>query len=169
MRLSRSPVALTDCLIDRRVAVGVVGECAVERLERRTAVLLLAAGREQRVVASVAQIIESDQRYNEFRPYLEQHGVGIVLKLGKRGHQPQYNPNDPEDWCLFIAYELACKELLRDTRWRHSSIGQILRETDCLECDGRGLAFRNAQLPCGFCRGLGLRLTPLADPTKVLK
>lgn len=47
-------------------------------------------------------------------------------------------------------------------------LGEILSETDCLMCDGRGTAFRNAQLPCRFCRGLGLKLTPQSDPTKVL-
>lgn len=45
---------------------------------------------------------------------------------------------------------------------------EIVEETECRMCDGRGLAFRNAQLPCPFCRGLGLKLTPRADPSKVL-
>jgi hypothetical protein len=39
----------------------------------------------------------------------------------------------------------------------------------CDACEGRGLAFRSASIPCRSCLGLGMKLAPKSDPTKVLK
>ncbi len=39
----------------------------------------------------------------------------------------------------------------------------------CEPCEGRGTAYRRALVPCRSCMGLGLKLVPKADPTKVLK
>lgn len=38
----------------------------------------------------------------------------------------------------------------------------------CGGCAGRGTPFRNVALPCRACHGLGHKLTPRADPTKIL-
>ncbi len=38
----------------------------------------------------------------------------------------------------------------------------------CGACEGRGLAFRKVLVPCRSCMGLGRKLTPRADPTKIL-
>jgi hypothetical protein len=38
----------------------------------------------------------------------------------------------------------------------------------CPLCEGRGLAFRRFFVPCRSCLGLGQKLTPRADPTKIL-
>jgi hypothetical protein len=45
----------------------------------------------------------------------------------------------------------------------------ILTSSTCPSCDGRGLAFHNAAVPCRSCLGLGLKLVPKADPAKVLQ
>jgi hypothetical protein len=39
----------------------------------------------------------------------------------------------------------------------------------CEACDGRGTLFREAFIPCRSCLGLGIKLIPKADPSKVLK
>jgi hypothetical protein len=39
----------------------------------------------------------------------------------------------------------------------------------CLQCDGRGYVFRNVLWACKSCLGLGQKLTPKADPSKVLQ
>lgn len=44
----------------------------------------------------------------------------------------------------------------------------ILTATVCPMCDGRGLAFKNAAVPCRSCLGLGAKLAPKADPSKIL-
>ena len=38
----------------------------------------------------------------------------------------------------------------------------------CGSCAGRGTPFRNVALPCRGCHGLGHKLTPRADPSKIL-
>ncbi len=38
----------------------------------------------------------------------------------------------------------------------------------CGQCDGRGYVFRNVLWACKSCMGLGQKLTPKSDPTKVL-
>jgi hypothetical protein len=48
-------------------------------------------------------------------------------------------------------------------------LDDILTSSACPACDGRGLAFRNAAVPCRSCLGLGLKLVPKADPAKVLQ
>jgi hypothetical protein len=49
------------------------------------------------------------------------------------------------------------------------SLEDICVPTECDFCEGRGLAFRGAYYPCHACMGLGQRLQPKADPTKVLR
>jgi hypothetical protein len=46
---------------------------------------------------------------------------------------------------------------------------EICEASACEACEGRGSAFRRALVPCRACLGLGLRLTPKADPAKVLR
>jgi len=48
------------------------------------------------------------------------------------------------------------------------SMEDIVSVAPCPVCEGRGLAFRSAAVPCRACLGLGARLTPRADPSKVL-
>jgi hypothetical protein len=48
------------------------------------------------------------------------------------------------------------------------SMEDIVSVAPCAVCEGRGLAFRSAAVPCRSCLGLGARLTPRADPSKVL-
>src|SRR5882672_809281 len=48
------------------------------------------------------------------------------------------------------------------------SMEDIVGATVCSACEGRGMAFRNAAVPCRACLGLGARLIPKADPSKVL-
>lgn len=47
-------------------------------------------------------------------------------------------------------------------------LDDICSATPCPSCDGRGLAFRNAAVPCRSCLGLGQKIAPKLDPTKVL-
>jgi hypothetical protein len=47
-------------------------------------------------------------------------------------------------------------------------LDDICSATPCPACEGRGLAFRNAAVPCRSCLGLGQKLVPKLDPTKVL-
>jgi hypothetical protein len=44
----------------------------------------------------------------------------------------------------------------------------IVGATPCPVCEGRGMAFRSAAVPCRACLGLGVKLIPKADPSKVL-
>jgi hypothetical protein len=48
------------------------------------------------------------------------------------------------------------------------ALADICEAVPCALCDGRGLAFQRAFLPCRACAGLGKKLTPKADPTKTL-
>ena len=48
------------------------------------------------------------------------------------------------------------------------SMEDIVGATVCVVCEGRGMAFRNAAVPCRACLGLGARLIPKADPSKIL-
>ncbi|MBV8881118.1 MAG: hypothetical protein JO332_14225 [Planctomycetaceae bacterium] len=48
------------------------------------------------------------------------------------------------------------------------SMDDIVGAAPCAVCEGRGMAFRSAALPCRACLGLGARLIPKADPSKVL-
>ncbi len=48
------------------------------------------------------------------------------------------------------------------------AMDDILSSSPCPACDGRGLAYRNAAVPCRSCLGLGQKLVPKADPTKIL-
>lgn len=47
-------------------------------------------------------------------------------------------------------------------------LDDILTTSPCPSCEGRGLAFRNAAVPCRSCLGLGVKLIPKSDPAKVL-
>jgi hypothetical protein len=60
-----------------------------------------------------------------------------------------------------------CKQ--RDCKPRDPpGMEDILTSSPCPSCDGRGLAFRNAAVPCHSCLGLGQKLAPKLDPAKVL-
>ncbi len=60
-----------------------------------------------------------------------------------------------------------CKQ--RDCKPRAApEMDEILTSAPCPACEGRGLAFRNAAVPCRSCLGLGQKLTPKADPSKIL-
>lgn len=48
------------------------------------------------------------------------------------------------------------------------SMEDIVGATVCSVCEGRGMAFRNAAVPCRACLGLGAKLIPKADPSKIL-
>jgi hypothetical protein len=48
------------------------------------------------------------------------------------------------------------------------SMEDIVTTAPCTACEGRGMAFRSAAVPCRSCLGLGSHLVPKADPTKVL-
>jgi hypothetical protein len=48
------------------------------------------------------------------------------------------------------------------------SMDDIVGATPCTQCDGRGMAFRSAAVVCPSCLGLGAKLVPKADPSKVL-
>jgi hypothetical protein len=47
-------------------------------------------------------------------------------------------------------------------------LDDILGFAPCADCEGRGLAFKGAAVPCRSCLGLGQKLVPKADPTKIL-
>jgi hypothetical protein len=49
------------------------------------------------------------------------------------------------------------------------ALEDMVGATSCGECDATGLALSKARLPCRACAGLGLKLVPKADPSKVLK
>jgi hypothetical protein len=49
------------------------------------------------------------------------------------------------------------------------SLEDICEAAPCEACEGRGLAFRRVLYPCRACLGLGRKLTPRADPAKVLR
>jgi hypothetical protein len=44
----------------------------------------------------------------------------------------------------------------------------VFLATPCGNCGGRGLLFQKVQWPCRSCLGLGQKLTPRADPSKIL-
>jgi len=48
------------------------------------------------------------------------------------------------------------------------AMDDIVETSPCAACGGRGMAFRSAAVPCRSCLGLGVRLIPKADPSKVL-
>ncbi len=48
------------------------------------------------------------------------------------------------------------------------SMEDMVTTAPCTACEGRGMAFRSAAVPCRSCLGLGAHLVPRADPTKVL-
>jgi hypothetical protein len=60
-----------------------------------------------------------------------------------------------------------CKQCDRKPR-NAPELDDILSATACAACDGRGLAFRNAAVPCRSCLGLGQKLAPKLDPSKIL-
>ena len=47
-------------------------------------------------------------------------------------------------------------------------IEDIFSATPCAACEGRGFAFHGAAVPCRSCLGLGLKLAPKLDPSKIL-
>jgi len=47
-------------------------------------------------------------------------------------------------------------------------LDDIFSMTPCTVCDGRGLAFHHAAVPCRSCLGLGQKLAPKLDPSKIL-
>jgi hypothetical protein len=47
-------------------------------------------------------------------------------------------------------------------------MGDICAAAPCPDCDGDGCIFRHVRWACPSCLGLGRRLTPKADPAKVL-
>ncbi len=47
-------------------------------------------------------------------------------------------------------------------------VEDICSSTPCAACEGRGLLFRRFALPCKSCLGLGEKLAPKADPSKIL-
>lgn len=47
-------------------------------------------------------------------------------------------------------------------------IEDLFASTPCARCEGKGQPFRNVAWPCPGCLGLGRRLVPKADPSKVL-
>ncbi|HVR85324.1 MAG TPA: hypothetical protein VMU54_13490 [Planctomycetota bacterium] len=49
------------------------------------------------------------------------------------------------------------------------SMDDICTGEACLQCDGRGYVFRNVLWACKSCLGLGQKLAPKADPSKVLQ
>ena len=60
-----------------------------------------------------------------------------------------------------------CKQ--RDCKPRAApEMDEILTASPCPSCDGRGLAFRNAAVPCRSCLGLGQKLVPKLEPAKIL-
>jgi hypothetical protein len=60
-----------------------------------------------------------------------------------------------------------CKQ--RDCKARAApEMDEILTSSPCPACEGRGLAFRHAAVPCRSCLGLGQKLVPKLDPSKVL-
>lgn len=48
------------------------------------------------------------------------------------------------------------------------SMDDMVGATPCAQCEGRGMAFRSAAVVCPACLGLGAKLVPKADPSKVL-
>jgi DnaJ-class molecular chaperone len=46
---------------------------------------------------------------------------------------------------------------------------EICTSTACITCDGRGYVFKNVLWACKSCLGLGQKLTPKADPAKMLQ
>jgi hypothetical protein len=66
-----------------------------------------------------------------------------------------------------------CKEGFADCRQCETpkaapSLDDIAGAEACRDCDGRGQAWLRAAVPCRGCLGLGLRLAPRLDPSKVL-
>jgi hypothetical protein len=49
------------------------------------------------------------------------------------------------------------------------ALEDMIDASPCADCDGRGLAFLRARVPCRPCAGLGQKLIPKADPAKTLK
>jgi hypothetical protein len=47
-------------------------------------------------------------------------------------------------------------------------LSDIFGSTACPDCDGDGCIFRNVRWACPSCLGLGQKLTPKADPAKIL-
>ncbi|MBI3856013.1 MAG: hypothetical protein HY293_10020 [Planctomycetes bacterium] len=60
-----------------------------------------------------------------------------------------------------------CKQCDKKPR-NPPDLGDICDLSPCAVCEGRGLAFRNAAVPCRSCLGLGQKLAPKLDPAKLL-
>jgi hypothetical protein len=61
-----------------------------------------------------------------------------------------------------------CKNCDRKPR-TPPTMEEICTGEACLQCDGRGYVFRNVLWACKSCLGLGQKLTPKADPSKILQ
>jgi hypothetical protein len=48
-------------------------------------------------------------------------------------------------------------------------VSDLFAADRCARCEGSGLPFRRVAFPCAGCLGLGMRLVPKADPTKILR
>jgi DnaJ-class molecular chaperone len=48
------------------------------------------------------------------------------------------------------------------------SMDDMVGLTACPACEGRGMAFRSAAVVCPACLGLGAKLAPKVDPSKIL-
>ena len=49
------------------------------------------------------------------------------------------------------------------------ALTDIAQAADCGVCEGRGHFFKSVAWPCSSCLGLGQKLTPKADPSKILQ
>jgi len=61
-----------------------------------------------------------------------------------------------------------CKQCDKKPR-KAPEMDEICTGTPCIQCDGRGYVFRNVLWACKSCLGLGQKLTPKADPAKMLQ
>lgn len=61
-----------------------------------------------------------------------------------------------------------CKQCDRKQR-TPPEMDDICTGVPCVQCDGRGYVFRNVLWACKSCMGLGVKLTPKADPAKTLQ
>ncbi len=48
------------------------------------------------------------------------------------------------------------------------ALADICDAAPCPTCEDRGLVFRRVSIPCRSCMGLGKKLTPKADPSRIL-
>lgn len=61
-----------------------------------------------------------------------------------------------------------CKQCDRKQR-SAPEMDEICSSTPCIQCDGRGYVFRNVLWACKSCMGLGQKLSPKADPARMLQ